>query len=100
MQKIKVVENEEFTKAFGRLPVEQRARVTVVTAGGDRLVGEAGSGKDDLATPKSDTQIAEKFCSLTEDYLGTKRVHDILERLWHLEDMKNVATIPADFVLG
>jgi len=42
----------------------------------------------------------EKFQGLTEDFLGAKRVHAILDRLWRLEDLKSVAVIPADFVLG
>jgi 2-methylcitrate dehydratase len=99
MQKIEVVENEEFTQAFERLPVEHRARVTIVTSAGEQLVGETGGDQDDLSTPKSDAQIVEKFRSLTEDALGTKRVNAILDRLWHLEEMGHVAEIPAALIL-
>jgi hypothetical protein len=62
-------------------------------------VGESGGGSEDLSTPKDDAQIVEKFRGLTEDFLGAKRVNAILERLWHLEELKNVAAIPPDFVL-
>ena len=99
IKKIEVVENPEFTKAYEKMPQEHRTRVTVVTASGERLVGEAGGDKDDLASPRSDDQIAEKFRGLTEDFLGAKQVNAILDRLWHLEDMPNVAAIPPAFVM-
>jgi 2-methylcitrate dehydratase PrpD len=100
IQKIEVVENAEFTKAYERLPVEHRTRVTVVAANGERLVGESGGDKDDLSTQKSAAQIGEKFRGLTEDYLGAKRIDSILERLWNLEDVGSVTEIPLAFVLG
>ena len=99
IKKVEIVENREFTKAYEKMPQEHRTRVTVVTANGGRLVGESGGDKDDLASPRSDTQIAEKFRGLTEDFLGAKPVNAILDRLWHLEDMRNVAAIPPAFVI-
>ncbi|MBI4191677.1 MAG: MmgE/PrpD family protein [Betaproteobacteria bacterium] len=99
LQKIEVVTNEEFTKAYERVPQEHHARVTVLTSKGERLVGEARGDKDDLAAPRSDAQIEEKFRGFTEDFLGAKRVNAILDRLWHLEELGNVAEIPPAFVL-
>ena len=99
MQKIEVVENEEFTKAYDRESQEHRMRVTVVTSGGDRIVGESGGDQDDMSAPKSDAQIEEKFRVLTEDYLGAKQVNAILKCLWRLENMENVTKIPPLFVL-
>jgi len=100
MQKMEVVENKEFTQAYERLPQEHLTRVTVVTASGERLVGEAGGDQDDMSTPKTDAQIEAKFRGLTEDVLGAKRASAILDRLWHLEEIGNVAEIPPAFVLG
>jgi len=100
LKKIVVVENSEFTRDYERVPQAHRTRVTVVTASGERLVGETGGDEDDLATPKSNAKIEEKFRGLTENFLGKKRVDAILVRLWHLEDMDNVAEIPPAFVLG
>ena len=74
--------------------------MTVVTASGERLVGETGGDEDDLATPKSDAQIEKKFRGLAEDVLGAKQVNAILDRLWHLEELGNVAEIPPAFVLA
>jgi 2-methylcitrate dehydratase len=99
LKKIELVENKEFTAAHERLPVEHRTRVTVVTNGGERLVGETGGDKGELSEKRSDAWIEEKFRSLAEDFLGTKRVNSILDRLWHLEEMGNITEIPPAFVL-
>ena len=102
IQKIKVVTNDEFTKVYERshvLPVVHLTRVTVVTNSGERLVGESGGDKGDLSENKRDAQIGEKFRGLAEDFLGAKRVNAILDRLWNLEDIKDVAVIPPAFVL-
>ena len=100
MQKIQVVENAEFTKAYQRKPVEHRARVTIVTGNGEHLVEESGGETDGLATPKSDEQVVEKFRGLTEEFLGAKQVNAIVERIWHLDEAENVAVIPPMFVLA
>ena len=99
MDKIEVIENPEFTRAYNADPQQHRTRVTVMTGGGGQLVGEAGGDEDDLSAPRSDAQIEDKFRGLTEDVLGAKQVNRILDRLWHLDDMKNVAEIPPAFVL-
>ena len=98
LAKIEVVANDEFTHAYEKLPVEHHTRVNVVTRGGERLVGEAGGDKGDLAQPKSDAQIAEKFLGTTVEFLGAQRAQAALERLWRLEDLDSAARIPIDFV--
>jgi len=98
LAKIEVVANDEFTRAYEKLPVEHHTRVNVVTLGGERIVGEAGGDKGDLAQPKSDAQIAEKFLGVTEEFLGAGRAKAVLERLWKLEKLDNAAQIPNDFV--
>jgi len=100
MQKIRVMENPEFTQAYGRIPVEQRARVTAIMKNGEKFVGEAGGGAEDLSAPKTDAQISDKFRGLTEECLGAKRVTAILDRLWHLEQLPDVSVVPPDFVLA
>lgn len=100
IHKIEVVPNEEFTKAYVKLPVEHRTRVTVLLDSGERLVGESGGDADDLSSPKTDAQIVDKFKGLTQEFIGGKRVKAILERLWDLDKVENVAIIPPDFVLA
>jgi 2-methylcitrate dehydratase len=98
LARIEVVTNDEFTKAYERLPVEHRTRVNVLMRGGERLVGEAGGDKGDLSQPKSDAQITEKFLVVTEEFLGPVRARAALDRLFRLDDLDNAARIPNDFV--
>lgn len=100
IHKIEVVENEEFTKAYVKLPVEHHTRVTVETGSGERLVGKAGGDKDELSDHKSDEQIEDKFRMLCEEVLGVRQVETIFGQLWKLEQMENVAVIPPGFVIA
>jgi 2-methylcitrate dehydratase PrpD len=93
MQKIEVVENAEYTGAYQSVPQEHHARIIVALRSGERLEARAGGDQDDLATPKSDSQIEQKFRALTEDFLGANRASAILERLWRLEDSSDIAEI-------
>ena len=100
LPKIEVVANPEFTAAYERLPVEHRTRITAVTRDGTRVVGEAGGDQGDLSDHKDDTVIAAKFRALTEPMLGGERVDAVLERLWNLEIVPDVAAIPPLFAGG
>jgi 2-methylcitrate dehydratase len=100
LPKIRVVENKQFTEAYEKLPVEHHTRVTVAMKDGQLLVGETGGDADDHAREMSDEKVMEKFRAFTEDVLGAKQVTQILDRLWHLDELENVAVIPPDFVLG
>jgi 2-methylcitrate dehydratase len=98
LAKIEVVTNDEFTRAYEKLPVEHRTRVHVVTRAGERIAGEAGGDQGDLSEPKSDAQIADKFLGVTAEFLGPGRARAALERLFRLEDLDSAARIPTDFV--
>jgi hypothetical protein len=104
MKKIEVIANDEFTRAAQRVPVENCARVTVITTGGTRLVGESIGGKSSHAKSGShapdDAAVMEKFRGLCEDTLGAARVNALLERLSTLESLENVAVLPAMMVLA
>ena len=97
LQKVEVVANDEFTAAYERLPVEHRTRVTVVTRDGQRHIGEVSGLKGDVTDPMSDAEIEEKFRRLTEAHLGGARVRSVLDRLWNLEALADVAEVPAAF---
>lgn len=98
LAKIEVVANDEFTRAHEKLPVEHHTRVDVVTRGGERFVGEAGGDKGDLSQHKSDAQIAEKFLGVAEEFLGAGRAKAMLDRLWKLDGIEDVAQIPTGFI--
>lgn len=98
LAKIEVVSNDEFTRAYERLPVEHRTRVKVVTRNDECFVGEAGGDKGDLSQLKSDAQISEKFLGTTEEFLGLERAQTLLAQLWKLETLENVGEIPNGFI--
>jgi 2-methylcitrate dehydratase len=100
IHKIEVVENEEFTQAYIKLPVEHHTRVTVTLANGEKLVGKAGGAKDELSAPKTDQEIEEKFRMLCEEPLGVKQCDALLAQLWQLDEMKDVSLIPPGFVIA
>lgn len=100
IHKIDVVSNDEFTKAYVKVPVEHRTRVTVLTNSGETLVGEAGGDADDLNMPKSDAMIDDKFRTLCEDSIGGKSVSAALDMLWALDKMQNVSAIPPALVIA
>ncbi len=93
LQKVEIVANDEFTALYDRHPVEHHTRVTVRMRDGTQFSGEAGGDKGDLSWPKSDAEISTKFRGLCEEAWGTKRTDAILERLWNLETMDDVAAI-------
>ena len=74
--------------------------VHVVMRDGERFTGESGGDRGDLSDRKSDAEIAEKFLGLTEEFLGIARAGGILERLWTLEKLDDVAVVPRDFARG
>ena len=94
LPKIEVVANDTFTDAYERLPVEHRTRVRVSLRGGAEATGEAGGDLGDLSQPKSDAEIEQKFRTLAGGVLGSKRVGAILDTLWKLETVEDVARIP------
>ena len=47
-----------------------------------------------LFRSKSDAEIEEKFRSLTEGVLGSKRVASLLAALWRLDEIDDIGVIP------
>jgi 2-methylcitrate dehydratase len=99
LPKIRAIEDREFSRAYQKHPAEHRARVTVLMKNGHKLVAESGGDEDDLSHEMSDGKVMEKFRVFTEDLLGSKQVKRILDQLWHLEKLENVAAIVPNFAL-
>ena len=99
LAKIDMEENDEFTAGYAGWPVRHRTRVTVTFANGERIVGECGGEHGDLGDAKSEAEISAKFRTLTEPVLGPKQVDRVLDALWHIEDMQDVAAIPPMLVI-
>ena len=97
--KIELVENAAFTAAFEGTPQHYCARVTLITATGERLSAESGGDEDDLATPKSNLKIEQKLCVMTEGVLYGACRMEILNGLWQLQDIPDAAQLPSAYPL-
>jgi len=93
MRKIAVVENEEFTKAYGNVPQAHRTRVTVSLRSGEKQIAESGGDAEDPAAPVSEAQINTKFRTLTQEALSPRRTDEALELLWRLEEVRDVSVL-------
>ncbi len=87
MQKIEVREREEHTRAF---PESTCFRIELITKSGEKHVKEIRYGKGHPKNPMSDQEIEAKFRRLVEPTLGPKRANQILDRLWHLEEVRDL----------
>jgi len=97
LRKIQVLENPEFTAAYERRPVQHCTKVTVFKTNGERIVGEFGGKHGNLSDALPQSKVEEKFSYLSNEILGDKRVRIILDQLWNLEGMNDVADIAALF---
>jgi len=82
MNRIKVSENPEFTRAFPRAMMN---RIEIVTRDGKRLVEQGQYPKGHLENPMTDAEVEQKFRALCRGSLGEKRSEALLETLWALE---------------
>jgi 2-methylcitrate dehydratase len=94
MPKVEIVENEAFTAAY-RQHHEHRARATLIKTNGERHVAETGGDADDLAAPRTEGQLNEKFALLAGGRFGPERIAAILSDWWRLEEAGDVATLIA-----
>jgi 2-methylcitrate dehydratase len=96
--KVSVVENEGFTKEFEAKPTICRTRVTVTKKDGRKFVGESGGANGDLAAPRDDAEISEKFLMNTSEFIDATRSQSILKMLWGLGSFTDVSVI-ADLLI-
>jgi 2-methylcitrate dehydratase PrpD len=73
-------------------PQLRPARVTVVTARG-AFTRQADEALGSQQIPLDDVGLQAKFLELVEPVLGAARAEDVLERLWRVEEMENVAPL-------
>jgi len=88
---VEVAEDKTFTATY---PHDHRTRLTVELADGTILQAESGGDADDISMSKTDDQVSEKFTALVEPHLGKSKTRALLQRLWALEAVDNVAELP------
>ena len=90
MQKIHIVENQDYTS---RYPASQECRIEVLTADGRHLVEAASYPKGHRNNPISDEELEQKFRSLAGAELSEAQVGRALKALWSLEEMDDAGEV-------
>ena len=100
IQKIDVVENEEFTTLYQQTPVEQCARVTVTCQSGERLHGEVRYGTERPTPAEMELRVTQKFRNLAAGILPAETIERIIDRLLHLEEVDEIGEVPLLFSIA
>ena len=80
-------------EANRRAPEAMLCEVEVVSKSGKRYSAEVAYHKGHYKNPMSESDVEAKFRSLTEDVLSPRQVDRLLDRLWHLEEQKDIGDI-------
>lgn len=94
MRRIEVRTNVEYTRAY---PEANCFRIEVITRSGERHIRETRYARGHSSNPMTDLEIEAKFQKLAEPMLGPRRVNQILDRLWHVEEVQNLRELLALF---
>ena len=90
MNRIKVSENPEFSRAY---PGARMTEIEVVTRSGERLVERASYPKGDPRNPLSDEEVEAKFRRLCLEVLTLQQCQAASETLWRLEDVPDIGRV-------
>jgi 2-methylcitrate dehydratase len=90
MNRIKVSENPEFTRAF---PGAMMNRIEILTRGGARHVLEGQYPRGHLENPMTDAELEHKYHALCREALGTARSDALLNALWTLERAPEIGPV-------
>lgn len=82
MNRIRVSENPEFTRAFPRAMMN---RIEIVTKSGRRLVEEGRYPKGHFENPMTDAEVEAKYRVLCRGLLPDEQAQALLDALWQLE---------------
>lgn len=73
-------------------PPLRPARVTVTTARG-AFTRQADEAVGSRLVPLGDTQLTEKFIGLVAPVLGGQRTKELADRLWHVDELREIAPL-------
>lgn len=74
-------------------PEERLAIVEVETVGGEVFAERSGYHRGHPKNPMSDSEIEEKFRSLTVRHLGDARASELLEVLWSVDEVTRIGDL-------
>lgn len=92
MQRVDLAVDPELDAGF---PGRRAARVLIEARDGRREEFVQPTRKGDPEQPLSDTDLDDKFRELAAPVLGPERADALLQRLWNLEQLAEVATLLA-----
>jgi 2-methylcitrate dehydratase len=90
VQKVKVSVSEEANR---RAPEAMLSTVEVVTSRGEHLTAEVPYHRGHYKNPMSDREIESKFRALAEDWLTSRQIDALLDRLWNLEQVADISEV-------
>ena len=90
MQKVRVVELEEFRTSY---PRAMPTRLTVRTAAGKDYVTQVDWPLGHPRNPMSDLEVEAKFRRLAVGKVGRARADKIIELVWKLETLKDIGVL-------
>ena len=90
MQKVKVVEQPDFTKWY---PETMSNRVRVTTMSGKNYVAQVDHPLGHPKRPMSDREVEAKFHQFADRRIGAYQATLLLERVWEFEKISDVSTL-------
>ncbi|MCH8804558.1 MAG: MmgE/PrpD family protein [Planctomycetes bacterium] len=90
MQKVKVVANEEFERAF---PAKQCTRVTITTNDGRQFTHALDVPKGDPRDPMTIDELEIKFNALAEPVMSEGRLSDLKSAIFDLEHLADAGNL-------
>ena len=90
VSRVKVSVSEEANR---RAPEAMLCGVEVVTKSGARYSSEVAYHKGHYRNPISETEVEVKFRSLAREFLAPTQIDRLLERLWRLEEVKDIGEV-------
>ena len=88
-----LVKVEASAEADRRAPEAMLCNLEVVTNAGQRYAAEVPYHKGHYKNPMSDAEVEEKFRSLAQDLLSPAQTDNLLDRLWHLEEVEDIGEV-------
>ncbi|HYH40359.1 MAG TPA: MmgE/PrpD family protein, partial [Burkholderiales bacterium] len=90
MNRIKVSENEEFTRAF---PQAMMNRIEIVTKNGEHHVASGRYPRGHGENPLTDAEVEQKYRALCQGLLPDARCEALLNALWKLDTQPEIGAV-------
>ena len=90
MDRIKISENDEFTR---KSPASMECRIEITTKNGARFVEEGSYPKGHAKNPLTDAEVEQKFRALCRGMLPEDRCESIRQAVWALDGASDIGEL-------